>query len=962
MSYQPGERPSHMPWNLVARFATLLVSSILSGSIASQLPIEWIRHHLYFPYLVALPFCWLVRELWLRLKTDWMELAAKKVDEYVRVVFVGAILRYRKRYFASIRRQCGNFDVKGLNTQGTFALPLDNVFVDLLLSPESSMQPIPLLDSNEPGQGDDIWSYMRRENGSGKASLLIIGRPGSGKTTLLRHIALVLAQREKRIAYRAPRRIPIILAFRDLAAEIGQNPDVRCVDLIQRSRSLCLVADSIPPSWFERQLRKGRCVLLLDGLDEIGDPGLRTRIERWLEREMQALAQNLVVVTSRPRASLKRLSGIDRLQIQPFSWDQIEQFVVNWYMANALACLHPDLETREKAIQDANELLRRISSSQVLKELAVNPLLLTMIATIHHYRGKLPERRVELYREIWEVFLSRRDDNPLHSWLSAEQKQCVLEPLAYAMMLGRTQEMKVEEAQAIIQESLERVDAGTKPEIFLERIEESSGLFFRKENGQYGFAHKTFQEYLAAVYSCKRSEDLSGRVGDDWWHGTVRLNFAQSDGSAVAQACLEKIKDETATPGILELANACLKEALQLSPCIRRELESALGNSVLSQDPVNFVPRLRQPIPKTIVKDKRFWLRISVSATVVLLAATVWAILKPLAAYPPVPPHNTPTSPIWPVHSINVVFLLSGDMTTMAEIHTACQNSLAKNPYVRDISYSRTGGLGHGEDSEIEWKNALDGIEGKLRTFPKDDFNYIIAIGTQASMRAKKYFAPMLKEHNYRLIGVGLTDPIAAGLITTPLHRNDPLPIGVVAFLQRPENFAREIQKLLPHRILHYVYETGVPQNDQLASGLKSMVDTGEVVLNPVEHPLTDADFPKDNPGHVFFSWYPFEQTPGFNNVLKTRIFVATRQQDVEDRNKDEEAALGVSPDLADLGKQGADLLVRDFRNEVPLGKADMGYPARLKHWINCRNTARLHLTFPQEALSTADGRFECDQ
>lgn len=41
--------------------------------------------------------------------------------------------------------------------------------------------------------------------------------------------------------------------------------------------------------------------------------------------------------------------------------------------------------------------MRRLNDSDVLTELAVNPLLLTMIATVHKFRSRLPGRRVELY-------------------------------------------------------------------------------------------------------------------------------------------------------------------------------------------------------------------------------------------------------------------------------------------------------------------------------------------------------------------------------------------------------------------------------------------------------------------------------------------------------------------------------------------------------------------------------------
>jgi len=57
-----------------------------------------------------------------------------------------------------------------------------------------------------------------------------------------------------------------------------------------------------------------------------------------------------------------------------------------------------------------------------------NPLLLTMIATIHQYRGTLPERRVEFYEAICKVSLGRRRQiYGLDLDLSPDQKQSVLD-------------------------------------------------------------------------------------------------------------------------------------------------------------------------------------------------------------------------------------------------------------------------------------------------------------------------------------------------------------------------------------------------------------------------------------------------------------------------------------------------------------------------------------------------------
>ena len=258
-----------------------------------------------------------------------------------------------------------------------------------------------------------------------------------------------------------------------------------------------------------------------------------------------------------------------------------------------------------------------------------------------------------------------------------------------------------------------------------------------------------------------------------------QVYVAQADGTAICTACLQKLKNATGASGIYELAKACLNEAQELDLNVREALENVLAALPTPPRPA---PVEIQPVP--IVPQREFahmfrWAS-GVAAIVVVITVGLWAWYK---APPPHP-------------KVNAVFLLSGDMQTMADMQSACYNVLVKHPdLIGDVFYLRVGPLGKGPDKEKEWKIALDGLEAKLASFSSQDTNYIIAIGTPASMRAKARFGPMLSR--YRLIGIGLTDPLAAGLITQATDRNDPLPIGVVAFVRHPEDWVRLAQKVV---------------------------------------------------------------------------------------------------------------------------------------------------------------------
>jgi predicted NACHT family NTPase len=148
--------------------------------------------------------------------------------------------------------------------------------------------------------------------------------------------------------------------------------------------------------------------------------------------------------------------------VRPFTRDQVRRFVRNWYLANeVMSAQKDDPGVRMTAQEGAEDLLRRLRGTPALSALAVNPLLLTMIATVHRYRSSLPGRRVELYAEICEVFLGKRQQaRGLAQDLTPAQKQRVLQPLAYRMMCGQQQEVPLEEAQEAVAEPLALVSPG----------------------------------------------------------------------------------------------------------------------------------------------------------------------------------------------------------------------------------------------------------------------------------------------------------------------------------------------------------------------------------------------------------------------------------------------------------------------------------------------------------------------
>ncbi|MEU5694180.1 NACHT domain-containing protein [Actinosynnema sp. NPDC020468] len=466
--------------------------------------------------------------------------------------------RYREWLTAGLRA----VDLKGLATSGFHNPRLDEVFVDLSLVPRPVHEVPGDVLGTSPARAARRWAIGDLLGRSEPAVLAVVGAPGSGKTTLLRHTAQRLARG------RGARRVPVLLYLRDHVAAIVESPDVALSALAGEE-----VARNGPPGgvpWFERRLADGACVVLLDGLDEVADQEHRVRVSRWVERQVQRYSRNDFVLTSRPGGyESAPLAGATAFQVRHFTEEQVSRFVHGWYRVVERHRAQEGEDTAAAAARAANALLELLAHNPSLHDLTVNPLLLTMLVNVHLFRGALPAGRADLYQEICQALLWRRQEaKRLPSALTGDRKVALVRRLAYWMMVKRVRDVPREAALSRFEPALRRMTDEVGAADFLAEVV-SSGLLVERENGQYAFAHQTFQEYLASAHLREKGlgGSLTASVDDLWWRETTLLYVARSDGDAVVRACLA-----SQSVRALDLALHCAEESNELAPELKAEL------------------------------------------------------------------------------------------------------------------------------------------------------------------------------------------------------------------------------------------------------------------------------------------------------------------------------------------------------------------------------------------------------
>jgi len=373
--------------------------------------------------------------------------------------------------------------------------------------------------------------------------LVVLGDPGSGKSTLLHYLLLQLVQGSDTFAATFPQMadiaaiVPLYMRLAAFADVLLSNPP--------GTRSL---EDFLPVylrdnylgayvHFVQIQLERGNLLLLFDGLDEITDAALRMQVVRHVEMFTQAHAANRFIVTSRivgyKEASLS--SEYQPYTLADFNEEQVKTFTQQWCPAYErwVKGTWESQYLEDAATKEAEKLFHATQSRPTVKRLAVNPLLLTILALLQRQGIELPSHRVELFDlcalTLLDTWVKARGQS-IH--LSRNELIKILRPLAFWMhqhpAVGNIPEEELYEqiVQQLLERSITEDEATKRAEQFLETVRGKTGILVERGKERYGFLHLTFEEYFAArelEQSKDRNDFIRKHLHDPRWRVVIPL-------------------------------------------------------------------------------------------------------------------------------------------------------------------------------------------------------------------------------------------------------------------------------------------------------------------------------------------------------------------------------------------------------------------------------------------------------
>ncbi len=379
---------------------------------------------------------------------------------------------------------------------------------------------------DERSDAEAVSTFMEAQDAASvQPRFVLVGDPGTGKSSFMRYLTLCMAGQQlieanseskharanvaALVDWLTASYTPLYIELRDLVkqsfAPLPSDPNQPALAptlndfwaYVQTQVLGVCQLDAYLPELF-RRMNNGEVLLLLDGLDEVSDaadPRRRKQIQTLIKKLDQYNVR--IIITSRSHAYRKgewTIEGFGRAELRPLGHDRLRQ------LAQALFAQLG----RENELKEFDAALENVPEN-----LKTNPLFFTLLAAIWLRSSpphSLPHTENELYARSVDLMLTR--------WV---RRSAAGESVAGLLKLNETQLRQVLQGVALrvqgnskpdadstlfddmlLVEMIRRMNKYAPDQAIIDYLEQKAGLLVSPAPESFRFAHRSFQEYLAA--------------------------------------------------------------------------------------------------------------------------------------------------------------------------------------------------------------------------------------------------------------------------------------------------------------------------------------------------------------------------------------------------------------------------------------------------------------------------------
>lgn len=262
-----------------------------------------------------------------------------------------------------------------------------------------------------------------------------------------------------------------------------------------RSNTLIEVSDE----FIQHYLDSGRCIILLDALDEVDKEKRDSLHESVASFFKKQNPNNKVCITSRERGFIPE-KDIEVLNIYPLDRNQIEE-----YVDKIIALGKFEADDKPSFIEQTDQLISKGFLSSFL--------VLSLLVNIYKAERELPENKLELYQKCFDYIANKREKEKTAkefdwSQLVPLMKDSTFIELSRMCIPNNTSvdKMKIKEELLEVYKNKFSCEAELENalEEFLKFCSERTELFVPSEEEKFKFFHRSFFEYFYSKYITKR--------------------------------------------------------------------------------------------------------------------------------------------------------------------------------------------------------------------------------------------------------------------------------------------------------------------------------------------------------------------------------------------------------------------------------------------------------------------------
>lgn len=319
----------------------------------------------------------------------------------------------------------------------------------------------------------------------------VVGSAGSGKTLALRHLCLQCLEDNYAL--------PVFIEFRSLFASQASPPTLMeaiCEKLFG-TREKSLMAQT------NRILSSGKCVLYLDGFDEIPRQ-FRPQFQNDIVALSDRFQKCTIVVSTRPDSLITSLRQVYLLRPQPLTLQEAFEHVDRYDIDN-------ELQESFKAL-----LAERVFEQH--RSYASNPLLLAVLFLTYRTHLHLHERPALMYDEVFDALCFRHDARKggfrreLLSGLSQDVFIQFVELFSYVTLHEQAFAFTPPVLRKYIIDCLNALHLSTDSSLVADDLVQSIS-YLLDDDGEFVFIHRSLQEFMASKFILTNDSPLH-YVGD----------------------------------------------------------------------------------------------------------------------------------------------------------------------------------------------------------------------------------------------------------------------------------------------------------------------------------------------------------------------------------------------------------------------------------------------------------------